>query len=667
MRHAARRPELAVPIGATIAGRYVIEEMLGEGGMAQVYRAREAPGERRVAVKVLHPEIAANREAAERTKREGQLLSSLDNPAIVSVESYGELDDGTVFLVMELLEGETLGARMRRGPLEAAELTPIVAGTCAGLHAAHRQGIIHRDLKPDNIFLCPTDMGLQVKLLDFGISKVYGESKLTQTGEILGTPRYMSPEQLGAEPDVDGRVDVYALGVILYEALAGKPPFLASTPTDLIVAILNGKVVPLTAAQPDVSPAVEEVVMRAMSKTRAARYETSMDLARAFIDAAGGTGVAQRQQRRGMPTRALGSEVRGDAATALAPAVRPPAEPAAADGVAGKLQIGTFSGLREAVPTGANTVPGKKLPPTRSPDEPLTPPKELPLTRESEAFDPPASIPTTNRPPPPERSVPRTSLIEVSLPGTFLPSAPSHAGPPPRVEPSLGARVALVVGALLAGAASAGAVVLALQSMKDDRDPSATETPSAVTDPATNGATHADGATDETPDAIPEGQDPAPDVQTSDPDEDADDTADEEETEEPTARPTGRRRRRSTETQDQNGQGASTNPVLPGFGGSGSNPSGGHTETPPPSTNPLDQARAAQRAGDPQRCVQILDEAIQSGASAIALRRRGDCYEAAGNREAAIRDYQRFCRLVPDHPSITEVRPLLASWGRTCP
>src|SRR5690606_6007172 len=306
MSRAGRRRARALEVGAIVAGRYRLEQHLGEGGMAEVFRAEDRETGRRVAVKVLRPDIATNPEAVERTKREGEILSRLDNPAIVSVEAWGELDDGGVFLVMELLEGETLGMRMRRGLMDPAEVAPIVAGTCAGLHAAHARGIVHRDLKPDNIFLCPTDQGLQVKLLDFGISKVYGGEKLTQTGEVLGTPRYMSPEQLGAEPDVDARVDVYALGVMLYEALAGKPPFLGATPTDLIVAILNGKVAPLRAVRPELPEEVESVVMRALNRVRVARFDTAMEMAEAYVDAAGGVVAARPQQHRGMATRAMG-------------------------------------------------------------------------------------------------------------------------------------------------------------------------------------------------------------------------------------------------------------------------------------------------------------------------------------------------------------------------
>ena len=675
-RAARRRAGPALMAGAIVAGRFRIEDKLGEGGMAEVFRAEDLATSRRVAVKVLHPEIATNPEAVERTKREGQVLSELDNPAIVSVETFGQLEDGTVFLVMELLEGETLGERMRRGPLDAPELAPVVAGTCAGLHAAHAKGIVHRDLKPDNIFLCPTEHGLQVKLLDFGISKVYGGEKLTQTGEILGTPRYMSPEQLGAEPDIDARVDVYALGVILYEALAGKPPFLATTPTDLIIAILNGKVAPLRSARPDTPAAVEGVVMRAFSKVRAARYDTAMELATAYVDAVGGASAVRGQQRRGMATRAFGGARQGGSSIPppmdAVPDTRPPPAPIGKDSVAGNLRLGTFSGTAGlgsaatieaparpvAAPIAAPIAPlggVRSIPPTSTEDH-------LPYTRESPMADVDGGAE-------PVRRVAATAMMDASHPMMqALTPASGATGPRPTAPARRRARargvskLLLVLGALVAGAASAAAVIAGLHLYrKSQAEPPAvleSATPAEVT------------PTDVTPaevtpaEVTPVGIEPPPVEE-----------ADAEPAPEPEAAVPhrGRAGRRSDTghdptpdepPEDPEPTGDDT-PVLPGFGGS-HDPRPTDPD-PPSSVDPLRAARDALRAGEPQRCVQILDDAIRGGAPAIALRRRGDCYEAAGQRQAAIQDYQRFCRLVPDHPTISELRPLLEGWGRSCP
>ncbi|HJL39231.1 MAG TPA: serine/threonine-protein kinase, partial [Polyangiaceae bacterium LLY-WYZ-15_(1-7)] len=333
----ARATAEAVENGEILAGRFRVEAELGEGGMARVYRVVDLATQRPYALKLLKADVAESEEAVRRLRREAEVLSALDNPAIVSVETYGKLPDGRLFLVMELLEGETLGERMRRERrLDASDLAPIVAGVAAGLEAAHRAGVIHRDLKPDNIFLAQpsADAPLQVKLLDFGISKVYSnETRLTRTGQVLGTPRYMAPEQLSAEPDLDARVDVYALGVILYEALAGSPPFVAVAPSDLIVAILHGKASPLRSLRPDVAPSIESIVSRAMARARDARFATAKELAEAWLGVAGARSARAAGTRLGMRTDVLGS--------AGAPL-------AAEDEADAAFRPGTFSELEEA-------------------------------------------------------------------------------------------------------------------------------------------------------------------------------------------------------------------------------------------------------------------------------------------------------------------------------
>ncbi|NOY90581.1 MAG: serine/threonine protein kinase [Deltaproteobacteria bacterium] len=306
-------PAAESPINEVLAGRFRVEGELGQGGMARVYRATDLTTGKPMALKLLRAGVTSDGEAVARLRREGEVLTRLDHPAVVRIETFGVLEDGRLFLAMELLEGETLGARMRRGPMSPASLCPIVTGAAAGLAAAHEEGIVHRDLKPDNIFLCSLGAGKpeQVKLLDFGISKVVDYERLTRTGQILGTPRYMAPEQLSADHDLGLRVDIYAFGVILYEALAGCPPFLASSPSDLIVAVLHGKVVPLRSCRADVPPELEAIVMRAMARESSARYDSALELAAAFIDVARprGSGV---KLRAGQRTKLVGSFAPGE-------------------------------------------------------------------------------------------------------------------------------------------------------------------------------------------------------------------------------------------------------------------------------------------------------------------------------------------------------------------
>lgn len=326
--------------GTIIAGRYRVESTLGAGGMAIVYRATDLAERRTVALKILRANLMTSGEAVERFLREGELLRSrLVHPTIVAAETYGALDDGCHFLVMELLDGETLGAKLRRGGrLSPLDLAPILTGVCAGVQAAHAAGVLHRDLKPDNIFLVRTasPSDIRVKLLDFGISKITGAEKLTQTGEVVGTPRYMAPEQLLGE-ELDLRVDVYALGVIAYEALAGHPPFVAPTPSDLIIAILRGEPLPLKIARPDLPTGLDAVVMRSLAKSRTARYDSVVEFANAFVMA-----VAPGFSNPGpvppeKETRALGSMTSTQIGRAPKKS-RPPLEPGTFGDYAGAPQ-----------------------------------------------------------------------------------------------------------------------------------------------------------------------------------------------------------------------------------------------------------------------------------------------------------------------------------------
>lgn len=310
----------AVPAsGTVVGGRFEILSRLGAGGMAEVFSVRDRTSGRELALKVLRAEVAAHPEAVERLRREGVVLGSIAHPAIVSIETSGILEDGRVFLAMERLEGETLRDRMRRGPMPVAELSTILTHVASGLAAAHQSGVLHRDLKPDNLFLRAdgTADAPQVKILDFGVSKVLGDSRLTRSGQIIGTPRYMAPEQLRADRDLDARIDVYALGVIAYEALAGQPPFPTHDPAELIVAIVQGRRVPLRSLRVDLPPGIEAVVERAMQPDRSGRQGSVTELAQDLAALARGEAPPVRG---GMKTDALGSMD-----PPPAPAVAPPA------------------------------------------------------------------------------------------------------------------------------------------------------------------------------------------------------------------------------------------------------------------------------------------------------------------------------------------------------
>jgi serine/threonine-protein kinase len=264
--------------GTVIADTYEITQLLGQGGMGAVWEAKHLrlPG-KRVVVKVLLFG-ATDAVVLARFRREAEIGSRLGHPNIVQVLDFNTLPDGTPYIVLELLQGESLASRLQRGPLPLDEVKSVVTQVGSALAAAHREGIIHRDLKPDNVFLCPTDLGGEirdvVKVLDFGISKIRGsKTVLTQDAALIGTPQYMAPEQAtGRNDDIDTRTDVFAFGAMTFEMIAGTPPFSGDTLAAVIHAIVYSPTPSLAQLAKDVPPAVVAAIDRALDKDRAARF-----------------------------------------------------------------------------------------------------------------------------------------------------------------------------------------------------------------------------------------------------------------------------------------------------------------------------------------------------------------------------------------------------------
>ncbi len=287
----AAEPSSSPIPGQVIGGRFRVEREIGAGGMGAVYAAIDVFTGAQVALKLMRRELAGDSRAVERFRREGAALAAIRHPSVVQIREVGELEDGSLYLAMELLEGETLAARLeRRGRMGPVELLPIVLGLADGLSAAHAGGIIHRDIKPSNIHLPDAAAVAQaestgrlapVKLVDFGVARVRGFTKVTSSGLAVGTVRYMAPEQLSGGA-VDERADLYALGVVIYEALAGEHPFERTAGEDLIGAVLVGRVTPLSALRPDLPPAITQVVHRAMARVPTERFASAAALAGAF-------------------------------------------------------------------------------------------------------------------------------------------------------------------------------------------------------------------------------------------------------------------------------------------------------------------------------------------------------------------------------------------------
>ncbi|HUA94597.1 MAG TPA: Stk1 family PASTA domain-containing Ser/Thr kinase [Acidimicrobiales bacterium] len=257
------------------SNRYELTHLIARGGMAQVYRARDRLLDRPVAIKVLFPELSVDRAFVERFRREAQAAANLSHPNIVPVFDWGE-DGGTYFIVMEFVDGQPLSAILRStGTLPPTRVADIGANVAAALSYAHRHGVIHRDVKPGNVLITEDQ---QVKVTDFGIARaVNTEESLTQTGAVMGTATYFSPEQAEGV-GVDARSDIYSLGVVLYEMVAGRPPFLGDTPVAVASKHVRDYPPRLRDLAPLVPPALEAVIMKAMAKSPSDRYATADDL-----------------------------------------------------------------------------------------------------------------------------------------------------------------------------------------------------------------------------------------------------------------------------------------------------------------------------------------------------------------------------------------------------
>ena len=430
-------PEWEAPsdplIGSVVDERYEIVAMIGEGGMGVVYSARHRALGKRFALKALRKDLATDGEIAARFMQEARTAASISHPGLVEIIDFGQLPAGQPFFVMELLEGQSLAQLVRRGgPLPAARAIDIVRQIAEALGAAHDRSIVHRDLKPDNVHISPGPAGRDhVTIVDFGLAKVIGASRLTRAGMVFGTPHYMSPEQAQGDP-TDHRADIYALGVVMYEMFTGRVPFeadsymgvltkhmyMAPTPPSQLVGIEKLGV-------------LEDIILRCLEKKPDHRYQTLRELSRDLDLALNPTGprpVATTRRRRGTPRSLLADELelpsREERAARLeASFVRPwPWRPIMIvgglflAGIAGMLSVRSF--------VLASRKHALKTPAPLAQVQAATPAKSAPTPREASAS---AAVSGVPRPPSPSS----TSTVAPPAPRAPSPQPVLRASPPP--------------------------------------------------------------------------------------------------------------------------------------------------------------------------------------------------------------------------------------------
>ncbi len=267
-------------------GKYVVKRLVAEGGMAVVFEAQHSKLGQRVAIKLLNANLAQKPDIVARFHREAQAAARIPSQHVVRVIDVETTEDGRPYIVMEYLEGRDLEDEIRaRGPLPVGDAVAFLLEAASAVSIAHRAGIVHRDIKPANIFVAEEKPRKVVKVLDFGISKVDSPTEIstTSTQTMLGTPLYMSPEQVRSARDVDGRTDIWSLGVVLYEMLTGQLPFYAEEASAVIAAIVSDPFVPVRQIRPDIPQALEDIVMKALQKDRNQRFRLVDDLSNALL------------------------------------------------------------------------------------------------------------------------------------------------------------------------------------------------------------------------------------------------------------------------------------------------------------------------------------------------------------------------------------------------
>jgi serine/threonine protein kinase len=438
-------------LGTEFEGRYEILSLLGEGGMGAVYEARHKFTGKHVALKIFHAWVTRTPGARERFLREAQAPNAIGHPAIAEVIDAGIAADETPYLVLELLRGDSLNQALAKGPIAVHELTRITIEVLGALAAAHERGLVHRDIKPENVFLCEGEPR-RVKVLDFGILRqVGGDAKLTSTGQILGTPHYMSPEQARGS-EVDARSDLWSVGAMLFDALAGRPPYEAANYNLIIVAILTEDPPRLRERRPDVPQEIEAIVERALQKDVGKRWQSAREMMQALASA-GGVSFGGATAQLATPTTASSR-------------------------VAERTPDAPVTPMPMSSPSAPITAPA--VTPAFTP-APATSPIGLAQGPAGIATPPPAHAPTTLLPVMSEPSMP-AAFGAPSAPGYAVPSGPGYTAPPrPPPAKSSGLGFVIAGAVLILLVLVVGGTVFALVAFR--RTPGSADAPRADPQP----------------------------------------------------------------------------------------------------------------------------------------------------------------------------------------
>ncbi len=407
--------------GQVVAGRYLLQDAIGEGAMGTVFRAEDQTLKRPVAIKFLFVKGTRDPQAmVDQFLREARIAASVQHRNVIQTVDFGTLDDFQPFMVMELLSGESLGDRMAREPaLTRDQLIHIVSLTLRGLAAVHDAGIVHRDLKPQNIFLQRDADAVYPKILDFGISRSLqhgGERPsaiATQEGMIVGTPDYMSPEQARGEAGIDRRADIYSMAVILYEGLTGRLPFEADAIGELIVKIVTTEPPRMDAIEPSIPRPLADLVAQAMAKDREQRFADARAMRRALLAAAESALPAGRRAAASIPPPTLGPAGVAAQDVPRAAHAAAPAPPTTAEPGRGALTWGDFEGLN--APQILDNSPPPPEPPRAAPPRPPQQRMVGPVHEEPAGLEL-AADPRVRRAPPERASDPRAAAERVSRP-----------------------------------------------------------------------------------------------------------------------------------------------------------------------------------------------------------------------------------------------------------